>query len=225
MTTTSTESDRAARAERAQQRIEHLVLGRPRPPVEIGAKPKGVSKQEWRATKTELRTRGRELQPGIEEAVQLREQYGHRQGTPETHSQHEKANRPAGAIARLYASRAIDADQLSAAHQIASAYRAVTAGAPVRTASWETRINGGGAGGGRAEIELLGRSLDDLALDWWLRSIRGSAAAMLDVIVHDIGLTIVAQRYALSMPRARRMLGDALSLWWERFGRGRVVGS
>ena len=210
--------------EREQQRFEHLVLGRPRPPVELGPKPTGMSKQEWRAAKAELRARGRELLPGIEEAVQLREQYGDRHATPETLAQFNAAHRPSGAIARLYASGTLDADQLNAANQIATAYRALTAGAPVRTASWETRINSGG-GGGRADIEMLGRSLDDLAIEWWIGSIRGSAEAMIAVIVHDVGLTIVADHYAMSMPRARRMLGAALTLWWERFGRGQVTSS
>lgn len=38
---------------------------------------------------------------------------------------------------------------------------------------------------------------------------------MLAVIVRDVGLTIVARRYGLSMPRALRMLTWALDLWWK----------
>ena len=208
---------------REEQRFEHLVLGRPRPEPQIGPKPKGLSKQEWRVVKADLRARGAELLPGIEEAVQLREMHGGRQATPETEAQFQRRHRPSGAIARLYASKAIDADQLNAAFQIAEAYRAATADAPVRTASLEARIGGGSAGG--AEIEVLGRTMDEIAIDWWTQSVRGSAAAMIEVIVHDVGLTIVADRYAMGVARTRQMLADALTLWWTRFGRQQIKAS
>lgn len=206
---------------REQQRVQHLVLGRPRPDPQIGPKPKGMSKQEWRVVKADLRARGAELLPGIEEAVQLRERHGGGKATPETEAQFQRRHRPSGAIARLYASKSIDADQLNAAHQIAEAYRAATADAPVRTASLEGRIGGGGAGG--AEIEVLGTTLDAIAIEWWARSVRGSAAAMIDIIVHDVGVTIVADRYAMGVGRTRQMLVDALDVWWGRFGRQQIM--
>ena len=78
---------------------------------------------------------------------------------------------------------------------------------------------------GEPDLPMLTAVDGQWALDWWLRSVKGSAAALLDVIVHDVGLTIVADRYAMSMPRARRMLADGLSLWWARFGRGDVTSS
>lgn len=221
MTTTSERI--ALSAEREQQRFDHLVIGRTRPEPEIGQKPKGMSKAEWKVRKADLRKYGAQLLPGIEERVQLQEEYGHKQGTPETLAHLEAKQRRSGAIARLYASGAIDVDQLAAADQIATTYRAVTADAPVRTASWEARTGGGG--GGDAEIGMLNRTMGDFAMEWWLRRVGHSAEALIAVIVQDVGLTIVADRHGMSMPKARRMIGDALSLWWNEFGRGRLVAS
>ena len=209
--------------DREAQRVEHLVLGRPRPTPTIGPKPKGMSKQEWRAAKSAIRSRGSELLPGIEERVQLAETFGGRQGTPETIASLEHRQRRSGAVARLYASKALDADQLAAADKIATTYRAVTADAPFRTASWETRT-GGGVGGGDIDIALLGATLGEYALYWWLGSIR-QPDAIVAIVVHDMALTAAADRYALSVPRLRKLLGEALTTWWRRYGRGEVVGS
>lgn len=209
--------------QREAQRFEHLVLGRARPTPAIGAKPKGLSKMEWRAEKARLRARGSELLPGVEERVQLVEQFGGHQGTAETIAQLAHRQRRSGAVARLYATRALDADQLAAADKIATTYRAVTADAPLRTASWETRT-GGGCGGGDIDLALLGASLGEYALWWWLTTIR-QPQAVVAIVVDDLSLTAAADRYALSVPKMRKLLGEALTTWWKRYGRGEVVGS
>jgi len=206
-----------------RQRFEHLVLERSRPLPGIGPKPQGMSKAEWRVMKADLRARGAELLPGIEERVQLQEIYGGKKGTVETLAQLEERQRRPGSIARLYASGAIDVEQLAAADKIATTYRAVTADAPLRTASWETRTDTGG-GGNNADLPLLGGVLGSYALQWWLRSIR-QPEAMLSIVARDVGVTIAAHRHGLGVPKARRLIGEALSVWWNRFGRGDVVGS
>lgn len=213
-------------AERERQRFDHLVLGKPRPALEVGAKPKGMSKAEWKVAKEALRARGRELVPGIEERVCLNEAHGGRKGTPETIAHLDERQRRSGAIARLYVSRAIDADQLAAADKIATTFRAVTADAPLRTASWETRTDRGGGGAGNADLPLLrlGGVLGEWAIEWWLHSIR-QPEAMVAIIARDVGLTIVAHRHGLSVPRARKLVGEALTVWWNRYGRGDVVSS
>lgn len=208
-------------AEREQQRFAHLVLGQPRPKPVIGPKPKGMPKAEWKVRKEALRAAGAELAPGIEERVALQEAHGGRQGTPETIAHLEARQRRPGAIARLYASGAIDADQLAAADKIATTYRAVTADAPLRTASWETRTGGGGPGD--AELLPLGSALGEFALEWWVGRIR-QPQAMLAIVAQDVALTIAARRHGLSVPKARALVGDALTTWWNRFGRGDVVG-
>lgn len=191
--------------DRERQRFEHLVLGKPRP----------------RAARTRKTKRAAEiaLAPGIEERVQMRERWSHKaQGTPETHEHADQAQRRPGSLARLVATGTIDIDQLAAADEIANAYRLITAGVAVRTASLEARVDGGSHG--RAEAQALGIVYADFAYSWWRDAVGGCAEALLAVIVHDHGLTIVAHRYGLTMPRARRMLIDALDLWWV--GRGRT---
>jgi hypothetical protein len=192
-------------AERERQRFDHLVLGRARP------KPVRSRKTRRSASATV------ELGAGIEERVQLRERWSHKaQGTPETHEHADIARQRPGSLARLYATGAIDADQLAAADEIAAAYRAITAGVAIKTASLEARIDG--SGHGRAEAQALGAVYADFAYDWWRSAIGSAAEALLAIIVHDVGLTIVARRYGFSMPRARRLLAEALDLWWT--GRG-----
>ena len=193
--------------ERERQRFDHLVLGKHRP------KP-SRSRKTRRSTPS-----GIVLEPGIEERVQLRERWSHKaQGTPETHEHAEQARQRPGSLARLYATGAIDADQLAAADEIVQAYRSIIVGISIKTASLEARIDGGAHG--RAEGQALGAICADFAYDWWRSAVGGSAEALLAVIVHDTGLTIVARRYGLSMPRARRMLTWGLDLWWK--GRGQT---
>jgi hypothetical protein len=55
----------------------------------------------------------------------------------------------------------------------------------------------------------------------WRTSLRGYGEALLAVIVHDQALTVVARRHGLSMPRARRLLTEALDLWWTAKGQTR----
>jgi hypothetical protein len=197
----------AAGDERERQRFDHLVLGRPRPSA---------------ARTRKLRKRPVALAPGIEERVLLRERWSHKaEGTAETHEHVAAAQRRPGSLARLHASGAIDDDQLAAAEGILDAWRGVVAGVAVRTASLEARVDGGGHG--RAEGEMLGRVHADLAYGRWRQAIGGDAAAVLDVVVHDQGLTIVARRYRMSMGRARRMLAAALDAWWRARGAVRGV--
>ncbi len=209
---------------REQQRFDHLVLGLPRPKPDVGKKPKGMSKIEWRAEKARLIAAGRTLADGVEQRVSLIERFGGKQGTAETIAHLDARNRRAGAIARLYQTGAIDADQLAAADKIATTYRAIIADTPYRTASWETRTGGNGGGGDVVELPRLHVADGRYALEWWLRSI-AQPEAMLAIVARDVGLTIAAHRHALSVPRTRMLVRAALSTWWSRFGRGEVVAS
>lgn len=201
--------------ERERQRFHHLVLGRPRPKQGQAPAPRKRCKRRiGKAAEPVL------LLPGIEERVQLRERWQHKQaGTPETHEHADHMARRPGSIARLFASGAIDREQLAAAEAIAEAHRAITADVRVRTASLETRVDGGEHG--RHAAELFGRVRAELTYDRWRALVGGPVDLLLSVIVYDVGLTIAARRYRTSMPRARRLLGDALDLWWTCLGRTR----
>lgn len=193
-----------------RQRFEHLVLGRKRAAIEAQSPAPGKRKKRRKIRATET-LKHVTLVAGVEERVALRERWSHKKGTPETHEHVDQARRRPGSLARLFESGAIDKDQLAAADQIAEAYRIITADVAVRTASFETRLDGGRHG--KAEQEQLGRLYADLAYGWWRDAVGGCADALLEVIAHDVGLTIVARRHCISMPRARRMLTDALYLW------------
>lgn len=127
-------------AEREQQRFAHLVLGQPRPKFKVSAKRKKAKVANVV-----------QLVAGVEERVQLRERWSHKQGTPETHEHVAAEARREGALLRLHATGAIDAHQLAAAEQIATAHRAITADVAVRTAKLEPRGSGGGPDAASAE--------------------------------------------------------------------------
>ncbi|MET0181092.1 MAG: hypothetical protein ABW194_11525 [Novosphingobium sp.] len=135
-------------------------------------------------------------------------------GTPETRHR-AKATRQ-GALARLYQSGALSADQLAWAGEIAAIAERIGGEAGVRTVSLETRVDGGGHGTG-AFWETLGAVRREVAYTRW----RGAAAVLsphgagplLALIVEDAGVTIVAQRYAMGPKRLRKLLADAIDLW------------
>jgi hypothetical protein len=206
-----TPEDIARFAAREQQRFDHLVIGRPRPAPDLPKRPEGLSKLEWKVQKQRLREQGRELLPGIEEWVQLREDWSHKQGTPETHAHAARPGRP-GAMARLLASGAIDDDQADAAEEIAACFWLIAADVTVRTANLEPQIRADAHG--QAEREKLGRIMAELAYSAWRASLRGYGDALLAVIVHDEPLTVVARRHGLGMIKARRLLCQSLDWWW-----------
>lgn len=222
-----TKADRktvAARgAERERQRVEHLALGHARPAPELPKKPTGMGKAEWKRKRAVLLAAGSTLAEGVEEWVALREAWSHKaKGTPETHqAAHEASKRP-GALARLYATNAIDRDQVDAADQIRRAYRSITADIPCRTASWDIRTGGGAHGS--PDLPLLETIEDEFRFNWWYRTTGRAAPAILAIIVDDIGLTIVAARYGMATRRLRELLVQALDLWWQNWGSTKRVG-
>lgn len=201
--------------ERELQRVEHLVLGRPRPEPIIPQKPKGVSRQEWKARKAQLRDAGRTLAPGIEEAVALRESWKGIAGTPETLERAHRTNQ--GSLARLCREGTITANQLAAAEQIRAIVEEIRASVALPIASWETRVDAGF----RPELqffEALGRVRGEMAYTRWRGMVDGPVMMLLDMIVADEGYSVVAVRYRMSPKRAKRLLIEALDLWWRLRG-------
>lgn len=142
--------------------------------------------------------------------------------TPETR---EKASRKRqGALSRLYASGAISIEQLGAALEIASVAERIGSEVTVRTVSLETRVDQSMRGDG-GFFEALGQVRREVAYGNWRRGLpalcandRGDAvpvAAVLEMIVEDVGVTIVARRYRMHVRRARKLLSDALDAWPE----------
>ncbi len=190
-------------AEREQQRIAHLVLGAPRPRRKLTSKRK--------KTKPPIVL----LAPGIEERVRLREDWSHKQGTPETHAKHAAAQAHDGALGRLLRNGAIDAHQAAAAELIVAAHERITADVAVRTAKLEPRGSGGGANA--ASAERIAAVILERRYTEWRDSVGPFAAMMLAIIVDGMALSAAARRWRMSDRRARALLVDALNQW----GRGR----
>lgn len=205
-----------ARSNREVQRFEHLVLGRPRPEATPSnlVKPKGMPNREWKVERKRLIAAGAELAPGIEQAVQLRERWSHRAGTPETHEHASRTQQ--GALARLHLSGAISADQLAWSVEIAEAAAMILAGIGTKTASLETRVDVTRMGDGIFH-EALGRVWSEMAYSRWRARAQGPIDALIDIIVRDIGVTIAARRHRMSVRRMRKLLTDALDLWPQIF--------
>lgn len=202
----------AHRARSEDQRIKHLVLGQPRPAPKKLTRPPGLSKGEWKVQRKRLLAEGETLEPGVEEAVQLRERWSHRQGTPET-LEHAHSVRQ-GALARLYHSGAISAEQLASAEKIAAAVAMIAAGVGMRTCSLEARVDMTRMGDGTF-YEALGRVRLEVAYTCWRDRVAqlGPIGAVLDMIVSDVGFTVVARRYRMHNRRAKKLLIAALDLW------------
>lgn len=194
---------------REEQRVKHLVLGRDRPaPRSIG---KGKAKQRVPV----------ELVDGVDQALQLREAYGHKRATPET--LHHFNAQPEGALRRLFTSGGIDQDQLNSAEAIATIAEVIGRAVDVRTASLEARVDVTRSGDG-GFFEKLGRVRAEVAYGYWRDQVArlGPIGAVLDMVVGEtVGFTVVAKRYRMGKPRTKKLLLDALDLWPAAFARAR----
>lgn len=194
---TDTPGDRARQRRKIErQRFDHLALGRARP------KPTGH--------KTRRVAKPTALAPGVEDWVALREKWSHKAGTAETMERVELAAKQPGALARMLKSGAIDADQLAAAEEIATAHRAITAAVRVRTANYE-RVDGGARDAGE---EAFARMRGEVAYRRWRDEVGPLAAPLLAMIVDDDGVVATARRYRVSTRRMGALLAASLSLWW-----------
>lgn len=184
--------------EREQQRITHLVLGAPRPRRKVTAKRK--------KTKAPIVL----LALGIEERVQLREAWSHKQGTPETHAYVAMIAKLDGSLGRLQRSGAIDVHQ-AAAELIVAAHERIAADVAVRTAKLEPRESAGGANA--ASAERIAAVILERRYTEWRNRVGPFAAMMLAVLINGMTLSTAARRWRMSDRRARALLVGALDQW------------
>ncbi|UZW54044.1 hypothetical protein NUH86_10905 [Sphingobium sp. JS3065] len=195
-----------AARKRERQRIDHLVLGLPRPIERVTeGKRKGRSKPK-------LIERPVRLEPGIEEAVQVRESWNHKAyGTPETWDRSTRTHD--GSLVQLHRNGTIDKDQLEWAAQIANVYRSLEADVAVKVASLEARVDQSRRTGGMA-AESVYRVRMHLAYGYWRDMLPLPRQMVLDMIVGDtIGYSVAAHRYRVHKRKAKRFLLDALNRW------------
>lgn len=195
---------------REQQRVEHLVLGKPRP-APVVAKPAGMSRQEWKSERKRLIAEGARLEPGIEEALKLRESWAHKQhGTPETWDNAERTH--SDALIQLERNGTIDKEQAEWAAEIANVYRSLEADVAIRVASLEARVDQSRRGDLAAES--VRRVRLHLAYGYWRDRLPSPKQMVLDMLVGDpIGYTVAARRYAVHNRKAKRLLIEAIDRW------------
>lgn len=210
-----------AARKRERERFDHLVLGKPRPAPAIPSKPAGMSKAEWKIERKRLLAAGAELEPGIEEAFQLRERWSHKTvGTPETWESAERTHQ--GALAQLYKNGTIDNEQLEWAAEIANVHRSIESDVAVRVASLEARVDNSGRGG-HVE-EGIRRVRMHLAYTYWREQLPAPKRLVLDMIVGDaIGFTVAAKRYRVHNRKAKRLLIEAINRWPECLRRAKAL--
>jgi len=211
----TTETTTYSQSQRQHERFAHLILGQPLPEPPAPARPRGMSKQEWRAHKPTLIETLRaatRLDPDIERAIALRDEWRGRAGTPETLERAARSHQ--GALARLCRAGEISANQLAAAEQIRVVVESLHADVALPIASWETRVDGGCGSPDRALIEHVRDVRFEAAYTRWRASAVGPIGMLLDMIVNDIGYSVAASTYRIGPKRAKRLLVDALDLWW-----------
>lgn len=195
----------AAARKREQQRIDHLVLGQKRPVERVTE-----GKRRGR-TRPKMVERPVVLEPGIEEAMQVRESWSHKAyGTPETW---ERAlNTHDGALAQLHRNGTIDKDQLEWAAQIANVYRSLESDVGVKVASLEARVDQSRSGG--QAIEGVYRARMHLAYGYWRARLPAPKQLVLDMVVGDaVGYSVAARVHRVHKRKAKRFLLDALNSW------------
>ncbi|WP_292621165.1 hypothetical protein [Novosphingobium sp. 17-62-19] len=135
--------------------------------------------------------------------------------TPETR-EHVRGKRQ-GALARLYASGAISIEQLGAALEIAAVVERIGSDVTVRTVSLETRVDQSMCGDG-GFFEALGQVRREVAYGRWRAALPdllagAPVAAVLQLIVEDVGVTVVTRAHRMHVRRVRKILSDALDAW------------
>ncbi|MBA4091404.1 MAG: hypothetical protein C0494_12560, partial [Sphingobium sp.] len=195
----------AAARKREQQRVDHLVLGRPRPVEKVTeGKRKGRKKPK-------LVERPVVLEPGIEEAVQVRELWSHKAyGTPETWDRSLRTHDDA--LIQLHRNGTLDKEQLEWAAQIGNVYRSLEADVGIKVASLEARVDQSRGGGRTAEHVMRVRA--HLAYGYWRDALPTPKQMVLDMIVGDaVGYTVAARRYRVHNRKAKRLLLEAINRW------------
>jgi hypothetical protein len=170
-------------------------------------------KTAWAKRHPELAKAERALRRGN---AQMRERWKHKnEGTPETHE--HASRRCQGALARLYQSGAIDAEQLAAAVEIATVAERIAADVTVKTASLETRVDVTRCGDG-GFFERLGQVRREAAYGRWRAQLPQPAPVLEMLVGEPLGFTIVAVRYRMHNRSAKALLIDALDLWPQILG-------
>lgn len=194
-----------AARKRERERVNHLVLGKPR---EMETVIVGKRAGRRRPQRKQVPVR---LEPEIEAAVQLRETWSHKMnGTAQTHE--HAARTHADALAQLHANGTINNEQLEWTAQIANVHRSIEADVGVKVASLEARVD---TTSRPAEVaERIHRVRMHRAYGFWRDMLPAPKALVMDMIVGDaIGYTVAARRHRVHNRKAKRLLLEAIDRW------------
>ena len=139
-----------------------------------------------------------------------RKAYDHKiEGTPETHDKASRVRQ--GALARLFQSGALSADELAWSQEIAVVARRIVGDVRIGTVGLETRVDVS-RDSDAAFFEALGQVRAEVAYSAW-RAELARPGVVLAIIVEDIGIEAAARRYGMGRRRVRAMLLAALDAW------------
>lgn len=204
------------RTKRQANRPASPATAKPRTPIERARDVRlAAIRADWAAIHPERAAAERGLRKA-HAAAQTR--WSHkRNGTPETHEHASRVRQ--GALARLYMSGAIDAEQLAAGAEIAAAAALIMREVDVRTANYEPRVTSGRDG--HAFHEALGRVWVEVAYSRWRAELGVLAPIVLSIVIDDLGLVAAAARHHVSARKARAVMIDGLQRWIRGFAQTR----
>lgn len=199
-----------AARKRERQRVDHLVLGKPRPAPAVMIRPAGMSKAAWKLERKRLLAAGARLEPGIEEAMQLRERWSHKAvGTPETW---DRDGKHSDALVQMEKNGTITKDEREWAAQIANVHRSIESEVAVKVASLEARVDSSSRP--PAVAERIHRVRMHRAYTIWRAMLPVPRDLVLDMIVGDaVGYTVAAKRFGVHNRKAKRLLIEAIQRW------------
>jgi hypothetical protein len=143
------------------------------------------------------------------------ERWSHKnEGTAETHEHFNSipSRRRDWPLARMARLGKITADELAAAHEIASIVEIFHRSGAVGCASMEARVDYAGSAKD-ALIETLGRIRMELAYRGWREAIPEPKSMILDMIMLNVPYVVLAKQHRLHWRTARKRLMTALRLW------------
>lgn len=146
------------------------------------------------------------------ERVEMEERWGrHNAATPQTR-QHAAWSQQ-GAIARMFESGYLSADEFKWAAEIAATAAIIERDVSIAGASWETRVDCNGSSKDKL-LEGVWRVRREMAYGWWRQRIGEPKAAVLAMLIGEQeAYSTVALRFRMGKKRARKLLISAIDLW------------
>jgi len=141
----------------------------------------------------------------------VREQFGGKEGTPETLFKASRARE--GNIAALFMSGKIDQEQLGWAEEIYRAYEIIASDVTIRNVSYEPRIDNQ-ASARDVLVEGIGRVRREVAYTYWRSNIPQPYAMIMEMLTGErISYSSAALKYKMHKRKSLALLLKAIELW------------